>query len=107
MYYTEFDWLEDDEIATVLPEDGLPPTLHIDDLDDEPPVAGMSKHEFQDWIWEGRHDCEVALAMLRMWVGALRGSGSDTIGDFIISYCSSTKRPRRMTLMATATMTVP
>ena len=82
MYYTEFDWLEDDEIATVLPEDGVPDTLHIEDLDEEEPTSGMTLQEFQDWIWEGRHDCEVAQAMLRMWVGALRATGSDTLGDF-------------------------
>ena len=75
MYYTEFDWLDEEELATVLPEDGVPESLHIEDLDDEPHVSGMTKQEFQDWIWEGRHDCEVAQAMLRMWLGVLRGTG--------------------------------
>ena len=34
MYYTEFGWLNEDEIAAVLPEDGLPPPLHVDDLEE-------------------------------------------------------------------------
>ena len=82
MYYTEFDWLDDADINAVLPEDGVPETLHIEDLEDEEPASGLSKQDFQDWLWEGRHDCEVALAFLRMWVGTMRGTGNDTIGDF-------------------------
>ena len=66
----------------MLPEDGLPETLHVEDLEDEEPASGLSKQDFQDWLWEGRHDCEVALAFLRMWVGTMRGTGNDTIGDF-------------------------
>ena len=84
MYYTEFDWLSDNAIEEVLPEDGLPSSLHIDDLDDEDDGPALTKSVFQDWIWEGRHDCDVAAAVLRMWVGALRGSGNDAIADFFV-----------------------
>ena len=31
MYYTEFDWLSDAEIADVLPEDGVPESLVVQD----------------------------------------------------------------------------
>ena len=84
MYYTEFDWLSDEDIEEILPEDGLPSSLHIDDLDDEDDGPALTKNVFQDWIWEGRHDCDVAAAVLRMWVGALRGSGNDAIADFFV-----------------------
>ena len=60
MYYTEFDWLPDNEIESVLPEDGLPEGLHIEDYDDTPAAASFTQTEFHDWIWEGRHDCDIA-----------------------------------------------
>ena len=66
MYYTEFDWLSDDDIEEVLPEDGLPSSLHIDDVDDEDDGPALTKSIFQDWVWEGRHDCDVAAAVLRI-----------------------------------------
>ena len=64
MYYTEFDWLPDNEIESVLPEDGLPEGLHIEDYDDTPAAASFTKTEFHDWIWEGRHDCDIAFSLL-------------------------------------------
>ena len=50
MYYTEFDWLDESEIDEVLPEDGFPSTLRVDDLDDETDVPALTKSVFQDWI---------------------------------------------------------
>ena len=82
MYYTEFDWLPDSEIENVLPEDGLPEGLHIEDYDDTLAAASFTKTEFHDWIWEGRHDCDVAVSLLRFWATAVRGSSHDTIADY-------------------------
>ena len=84
MYYTEFGWLDEADIAEVLPEDGVPTSQHIDDLDAETEAPSLTNKSFQDWIWEGRHDCDVAAAILRMWVGALRASGNDTIADVFV-----------------------
>ena len=56
MYYTEFDWLSDAEIADVLPEDGVPESLIIQDLDNAPAPTGLTRDVFQDWLHEGRHD---------------------------------------------------
>ena len=39
MCYTEVDWLSDAEIADVLPEDGVPETLIVQDLDVVRPQA--------------------------------------------------------------------
>ena len=83
MYYTEFDWLSDAEIAEVLPEDGVPETLVIQDLDGVTEPTGLTRAVFQSWLHEGRHDCETAQAMLRFWSwGQRRGSDHDTEADF-------------------------
>ena len=82
MYYTEFDWLPDTEIEAVLPEDGLPETLVVQDFDDVHMPAGLTRAAFQDWLHEGRHDCDAAKMMLRYWVQVSRGSCQDTYADF-------------------------
>jgi hypothetical protein len=82
MYYTEFDWLPEDEIAEVMPEDGLPETLIIRELDNEREPTGLTRTVFQEWLREGRHDCETAQAMLRLWSSGRRGSDHDTEADF-------------------------
>ena len=81
-YYSEFDWLPEEEIAEVLPEDGMPPGLAIHDLAHEEDAAALSRHVFQEWLWEGRHDCDVAVSLLRFWATAVRGSSHDTIADY-------------------------
>ena len=73
MYYTEFDWLPRDELETLLPEDGVPSSLAIHDIDEEDNRDSLTSHAFQQWLWEGRHDCEVALAFLRLFASATRG----------------------------------
>eukprot|EP00972_Heterocapsa_arctica_P099485 14679775-Heterocapsa_arctica.AAC.1 len=80
MYYTEFDWLPLNEIDAVLPEDGLPESLVIHDIDDTEASSSLTRAVFQDWIWEGRHDCNVAKALLTLWTRTLQpraGSGND------------------------------
>ena len=71
-YYTQCEWLPDDEIAEVLPEDGMPASLVIHDLEGDENTGGITKSDFQDWLWEGRHDCEVAVALLRFWLTTLK-----------------------------------
>ena len=80
-YYTGFDWLDDDAIEEFLPEDGVPDTLKIDDLDEKDIPSSLSRSDFQDWLWEGRHDCDVAFAVLRLWISKLRGSGNATLNE--------------------------
>ena len=49
-YYREFDWLPEEEIQEVLPEDGMPPGLVIHDLAHEEEAPGLSRHVFQEWL---------------------------------------------------------
>ena len=81
-YYSGFEWLSDQEIEEVLPEDGFPTTLVVHELDDEQESSSISRSQFQEWLWEGRHDCEVAMSVLRFWATTLRGSSNDTIADY-------------------------
>ena len=80
-YYTGFDWLDDSTIDELLPENGIPDTLQIEDLADDGMAAGFSRTDFCDWLWEGRHDCDVAFAVLRLWTSTLRGSGNATLDE--------------------------
>ena len=82
MYYTEFDWLSDAEIAEVLPEDGVPETLVIQDLNGVTEPTGLTRAVFQSWLHEGRHDCDAAKEMLRFWFYVRPGSSHDTEADF-------------------------
>ena len=82
MYYTEFDWLSDAEIADVLPEDGVPESLVVQDLDAVPEPTGLTRDNFQDWLREGRHDCDAAKEMRRFWFYVRPGSSHDTEADF-------------------------
>ena len=81
MYYTEFDWLTQDDIEEALPEDGLPPSLVVQELENERELTGLTRPVFQDWLREGRHDCEMALAVLRYWNFGQRGGSHDTEAD--------------------------
>ena len=48
-----------------------------------PPVAMRCRPmAFQQWLWEGRHDCEVALAFLRLFATLPAGSGNASLADF-------------------------
>ena len=82
MYYTEFDWLPEDEIDELLPEDDPPSTLVIRELENEREPTGLSRAVFQDWLREGYHDCPTAQAVLRLWNATRRGSDHDTVADF-------------------------
>jgi hypothetical protein len=81
-YYTEFDWLPRDELEQLLPEDGLPETLVVHDLEPEKEPAALTRAVFQEWLWEGRHECQVAISLLRLWATTARESSHDTLADF-------------------------
>ena len=84
MYYTEFDWLPRDELETLLPEDGVPSSLAIHDVDEEDTRDSLTSHAFQQWLWEGRHDCEVALAFLRLFATQPGGPSNASLADFFV-----------------------
>jgi hypothetical protein len=81
-YYTEFDWLTAEQIAEVLPEDGVPESLVVHDMEDDPVSDNtLTAAAFVEWLWEGRFDCDVAQAFLRLWTLTLRGSDNDSLAD--------------------------
>ena len=44
--------------------EGVPPGVNIQDLE-EPETCGASREsDFVDWIAEGKHDCDIAQALL-------------------------------------------
>ena len=90
-YYTGFDWLDDTTIDELLPESGIPTTLKIEDLEDEDTNTGFSRTDFCDWLWEGRHDCDVAFAVLRLWTSTLRGSGNATLDELFDQFLEFTE----------------
>ena len=42
---------------------------------------GLDRELFVDWLRKGRHDCEVAQALLRAWTANLAGRGNDSLED--------------------------
>ena len=83
MYYTEFDWLPDDEIEELFPENDVPATLISREIGTEEEPTSLTCAVFQDWLREGQSDCETAQAMLRFWNwGQRRASDHDTEADF-------------------------
>jgi len=81
MYYTEFDWLTQEEIEEVLPENDLPDTLVIQDLTNKDEPTGLTCSVFQEWLHEGKQDCDTAKTMLRFWHSARQGSINDATAD--------------------------
>ena len=80
-YYTRFEWLDAALIDELLPTNGIPESLEINDLDDEEEAPGFTRADFEDWLWEGRHDSDVAFAVLRLWISTLRGNGNATLQE--------------------------
>ena len=93
MYYTEFDWLPRAELEMLLPEDGVPSSLAVHDLDEEDARESLTSHTFQQWLWEGRHDCEVALAFHRLFATQPGGVSNASLANFFVQLwedCSQT-----------------
>ena len=53
----------------------------MQDFDDAREPTGLTRAAFQEWLHEGRLDCDVAQQMLRFWLWARRGSHHDTVAD--------------------------
>ena len=81
-YYTGFDTRTTAQIEEVFPEDDVPEGLHFEDVEDFEHPDAFTENQFIEWLTEGRHDCEVAQALLHTWTRFLKGTPSDTLSDF-------------------------
>ena len=82
MYYDAFDMRDDYELETIFPEDAVPTQLNFQDLNEDDLVTELPFPLFQDWLIEGKFNCDVAQAMLHTWMHDMRGSDKDTLRDF-------------------------
>ena len=72
-----------DELAEVLPEDDVPQGLNVQDFDPEHARADLSAEEFDNWLYDGRRNCDVAQALPHAWSQPrLRAMDRDCINDF-------------------------
>ena len=79
-YYSEIgQW--DEDVITQLPEHDVPKDLHIQDLDGQRDDENIDEGIFQTWMIEGRHDCEIANALLSLWITAWRQHDAETHFD--------------------------
>ena len=76
MFYTDFDIMPDHEFEEVLPLDGVPAGLNFQSVDDPDHTTLVTRMEFQDWLTEGRQNCDMAQALLSFWVHTMRGNES-------------------------------
>ena len=56
--------------------------------------AGLDRELFVDWLREGRHDCEVAQALLRAWTANLAARGNDSLEDLFDQLLAEARRDR-------------
>ena len=82
MYDDAFDLRDDHEMETIVPEDALPSQLNFQYLREDDLVTELSFVSFQDWLVEGKFNCDFAQAMLHTWMHDMRGSENDTLHDF-------------------------
>ena len=81
-YYVGFDFMSDDEIDEMLPEDDVPNTLHIQYLRNKDWPTVFTAESFEEWLYEGRNNRGVAEALLHVWTHHLQTSDQDCIADF-------------------------
>lgn len=81
MWYDAFDMRDDHEMETIFPQDAVPPQLNFQDLTEDDLVTELRFATFQDWLMEGKFQCEGAQALLHLWMHDLRGQDSDTLRD--------------------------
>ena len=67
-YYVGFDFMTEDELESTFPEDDIPTTLHVQDLRDSELPAAFTAEAFEDWLYEGRNNCEIAESLLHTWI---------------------------------------
>jgi hypothetical protein len=53
-YYTNFEWLDEDELEALLPEDGVPEGLRYETLRDDDVAEGLGAEDFEEWLRWGR-----------------------------------------------------
>ncbi len=82
MYYTDFGLRPKHELEEIFDFDAVPAGLNFQDLDESDWLTELSSSVFQEWLTEGRHNCDVAQALLHTWTHHLQGSASDTLKDF-------------------------
>ena len=80
-YYRGFEWLDDAQIEEILPEDAVPKDLHFEDIDETEKVEGLSLSDFEDWLTEGRYDCNVAQLLLYEWTQRYAATDNDCLHD--------------------------
>lgn len=85
MYYDAFDMRDEHEIESIFPEDAVPTQLNFQDLHEDYIVTELRFALFQDWLVEGKFNCDVAQALLHTWIHDMRGSDNDTLRDFFRS----------------------
>ena len=73
--------MSDEEYMQNFPEDDVPTNLNIQDLSAADWPAAFTAESFQDWLCEGRSNCEVAEALLHTWTHHLQ-TDQDCIADF-------------------------
>ena len=89
------------EFEEVYPQDEVPATLNFQDLQDTELVHELDVRTFEEWLSEGRHNCDIAQALLHVWTSTMRGSHDDTLHDFFTRcWKSSRSSLTRQTLLA-------
>ena len=106
-YYTDFDCLTSQEIDEVLPDDGVPETLCVHDVEDQDEAVSISSTTFQEWIWEARRDCTLAQRPMQLWILTLRGSPQDTLADLYDSLLLEHKEAEAETACEVASGKLP
>ena len=86
MYYTDFERRDDHELAEIFPGEGgdgaVPAALNFQDLDENDYIPDFTPIVFQEWLSEGRHNCDIAQAVLHVWTHDLLGAACDSLHDF-------------------------
>ena len=81
LFYDGVDLRADHEIEEVFAQDEVPAGLHFRDLEETELVHELDLRTFEEWLTEGRHNCDIAQAVLHAWTSTLRGSQDDTLHD--------------------------
>ena len=60
----------------------MPADLHFQDVDEADYITAFTCRTFQNWLTEGRHNCDIAQALVHTWVNDIQTSAHDTLADF-------------------------
>ena len=85
-YYSSCDWLDDNDIDELLPEDDIPEQLNFKDLGEAEDDTTVSRAIFRDWLTEGKLNCDVAQVLLNFWLDdRAQNKQCETVDDFFFS----------------------